>query len=99
VQVEQRAGRGPPGVAPGPQHRGGGEALGGQRLVEDAAHGGGVALRRGVLDQEAGAPVVDQVVSPPTAEATTGVPQAAASSATRPNDSERLGTMHTSAAR
>ena len=32
-----------------------------------------------------------RVVSPPTAEATTGVPQAAASSATRPKDSERLG--------
>ena len=39
------------------------------------------------------------VVSPPTAEATTGVPQAAASSATRPKDSERLGTRQTSAAR
>ena len=33
--------------------------------------------------------------SPPTAAATTGVPHAAASSATRPNDSERDGTITT----
>ncbi len=37
--------------------------------------------------------------SPPTDAATTGVPQAAASSATSPNDSVRDGTRHTSAAR
>ena len=36
---------------------------------------------------------------PPTPDATTGVPQAADSSATRPKHSERLGTRHTSAAR
>ena len=39
------------------------------------------------------------VRSPPTAAATTGVPQAAASSPTRPNDSLRLGTITRSAAR
>ena len=35
-----------------------------------------------------------RVRRPPTAAATTGVPQAAASRATSPNDSERLGTRH-----
>ena len=39
------------------------------------------------------------VRSPPTSAATTGTPQAAASRATRPKDSERLGTTTTSAAR
>ncbi len=34
-----------------------------------------------------------------TADATAGVPHAAASRATRPKDSDRLGTTHTSAAR
>src|SRR3984957_279339 len=37
---EQPPRRSAPGVVAGPQDRGGGEALGGQRLVEDAAHGG-----------------------------------------------------------
>ncbi len=39
-------------------------------------------------------PGCTMLVSPPTAAATTGVPHAAASRATRPNDSDRLGTRH-----
>ena len=60
VQLHQRPGRGAPGVAASPQHRGGGEALGRQRLGEDPAHGGGVRGRVGIIDEEAGAAVVDQ---------------------------------------
>ena len=60
MQLDQRTGGGAPGVAAGPQHRGGGEPLGRQRLVEDPAHGGGVGDRVGVVDQVAGVAVVDQ---------------------------------------
>ena len=44
-------------------------------------------------------PSLTAVVSPPTAAATTGVPQACASRATRPKDSEYDGTQTTEAAR
>src|ERR1700677_739461 len=65
VEVEQRTRRSTPGVVPGPQDGRGGEALGGQRLVEDAAHGGRVARRRGGLDQKARPPVVHPGGEPP----------------------------------
>ena len=44
-------------------------------------------------------PSSTSVVRPPTADATTGSPHAAASRATNPKDSERLGTTHTFADR
>ena len=38
-----------------------------------------------------------RVLNPPTSDATTGMPHAAASNATKPKDSERLGMIKTSA--
>ena len=49
--------------------------------------------------EEAGPPSSTSDCSPPTALATTGMPHAAASSATSPKLSLRLGTITTSAAR
>ena len=100
VEAPEAGRRGRPGVAAG--------ALGGG-LGDARPRGPG---RRGALATAAAksagsrsstrkpvTPSSTSVRSPPTAAATTGVPQAAASRATRPNDSERLGTTHTSAAR
>ena len=60
VDVHQQVGGPGPGVAAGPQHRPGAQPLGQQRLGQDLAHPGGVGLGVGVLDQVAGAAVVDQ---------------------------------------
>ena len=51
------------------------------------------------VDEHAGMRSRTAVTRPPTAAATTGVPQACASIATRPNDSLWLGTATMSAAR
>ena len=88
-----------PGIPSGTSSAVDGEALGERRVVHDPANRRDEGVGTVLVDEEARLPGSTSVVRPPTAAATTGVPQAAASRATRPNDSERLGTRQMSAAR
>ena len=102
VRVDRHAGVGGPGpgVAAGPQDRPRSPAA-----RPAAARPGSAAPRRrrppgsGSSTRKPVRPWSMRLRRPPTSAATTGVPQAAASRATRPNDSDRLGTRQTSAAR
>ena len=99
VEAAQTCGREAPREAPRPHRRGHPHRRRTPRVTEHLLDRPGVAIGVAAVDEQAGDAVVDDVEQPPTALATTGMPHAAASSATSPKLSLRLGTITTSAAR